>query len=363
MTCKERVVAALNHEEPDRVPMWTMIDSSAVLRKYAAVDADYDALIRGEGCRDQLLQLVKSAATALGIDVVFFGGGHPFNPFPREAEETSSNAKWETEFQTLEEVKAYTPEIPDYDEVAGTYAPLMREAVEVMGPEVMAVDQQGTCLEHAWGTLGLQTFSITLYDAPGEIARIMDAATERCRIFAQVYADYELSFAYQISGDIAYKGGTMFSLDFLKTEYIPRLARQLEPLKQAGIKVVYHSDGDVTEIIDGLIEAGVDALNPIEPTAGMDLAKIKKRYGRNLVLVGNVDPNIMTIGEPTEVEADVKRCIRDAAKGGGLFIDSGAGELMPWFPVENIEAMCRAVHEHGRYPVVDPNNVCLGGMS
>lgn len=354
MNTKERVLCALNHEEPDRVPIWTMINSSEILRKYAGPDAskqDFEALVRGEGSRKQLLKIVKKSATALGIDVIFFGGGHPFNPFPREAEESKSSSKWETEFRSLDEVKAFTPDIPDYDKVAETYVPLMRAASEAMGPEVMAVDQQGTCLELAWGRLGLQAFSMALYDAPNEVARILDAAVEHCRVFAQVYADHNLSFAYQISGDIAYKGSTMFSIDFLEKEYVPRLARQLEPVKQAGIKVVYHSDGDVTGIIDGLIEAGVDALNPIEPTAGMDLAAIKKRYGKNLVLVGNVDANALTIGTPAEVEQEVVRCIRDAAPGGGLFIDSGAGELMPWFPVENIEAMCNAVHKYGHYPI------------
>ena len=351
MTCEERVLAALSHEEPDRVPIWTMIDNSDVLRKYAVEEADFDGLISGNGSRHLLLRVVKDAAVAIGIDVIFLGGGHPFNPFPREVEETRSDAKWETEFKTLDEVKSYTPEIPDYQDVVDSFAPLMREAADFFAPEVMAVDQQGTCLEHAWGTLGLHTFSMAMYDAPGEVERILDAAVERCRVYAQVYADFRLSFAYQISGDIAYKGGTMFSLEFLRKQYIPRLARQLEPLKQAGIKVVYHSDGDITGIIDGLIEAGVDAINPVEPTAGMDLAAIKKRYGKNLVLVGNVDANIMTMGTPEEVEVDVKRCIREAARGGGLFIDTGAGELMPWFPVENIEAMCKAVHQFGRYPI------------
>ena len=368
MNTKQRVLSALNHEEPDRVPIWTMIDSSEVLRKYAdaataGADAaadqttndgtgfDFGALVHGDRCREPLLQLIKRAAVALGIDVIFNGCGNPFNPFPREIEEFKSDSKWETEYKSLADVKAFTPEIPNYDDVAKTYVPLMREITDRLAPDVMAVDQQGTCLELAWSVLGLQTFSTAVYDAPKEVARILDAATECCRIHAQVYADHHLSFAYQVSGDIAYKGGTMFSPDFLNREYVPRLARQLEPLKEAGIKVVYHSDGDVTGIIDGLIEAGVDALNPIETTAGMDLAAIKKRYGRNLVLVGNVDANLMTIGTPQEVEEDVKRCIRDAAPGGGLFIDTGAGELMPWFPIANIEAMCSAVQRYGKYPI------------
>ena len=351
----ERVVAAMSFEEPDRVPIWTMIDNAEVLRAYAprevCDDSVFDALIRGEDRTAILLRLIKHAAMALGIDVIFFGAGNPFNPFPRELDESKSDDKWESDYRSPLDIKTYSPDIPDYHEIAGSYVPLMRQATDALAPEVVAVDQQESCLELAWSTLGLKTFSLALYDEPGEISRILDLAAESCRICAQVYADQQLSFAYQISGDIAYKGRTMFSPEFLRREYIPRLGRQLEPVKQAGIKVVYHSDGDVTDMIDGLIEAGVDALNPIEPTAGMDLAFIKKRYGKNLVLIGNVDANTMTIGTPVDVEREVVRCVRDAAKGGGLFIDTGAGELMPWYTLENIEAMCRAVRHFGTYPI------------
>jgi uroporphyrinogen-III decarboxylase len=358
MGARQRALAALNHEESDRVPIWTLVDNASVLRHFATEEADFEGLGAGEVSLeftpvnwDPLVRLQLDASKALGIDVMFLCEGGPINPFTRERNEMKSKSTWETTYHALDEVASYTPKIPDYDEVAKNYVPFMRKAVEMAGEDVMIVDQQGTCLELAWSALGLPTFCMAMYDMPKEVSRILDAAAEACRVPAQVYADYKLSFAYQVSGDIAFKGTTMFSPDFLRREYVPRLARQLEPLKQAGIKVVYHSDGDVTAIIDGLIEAGVDGLNPIEPTSGMDLAAIKKRYGKNLVLVGNVDANVMTLGTPQDVEREVKRCIRDAGRGGGLFIDTGAGELMPWYPLENVVAMCEAVHRFGQYPI------------
>ena len=358
MNTRERALAALNHEEPDRVPIWTLIHNSSALRRFASVETDFDALTRDpitlEFTRahwDPLMRLHMDAAIALGIDVIFMVSGSPINPFTREVTETKSKSTWDTEYISLADVANYSPKMPDYDELVRWYVPLMRKAIEMGGEDVVVVDQQGTCLETAWSALGLQTFSMVMYDAPAEASRIIEEAAEAHRVVAQVYADHKISFAYQVSGDIAFKGSTMFSPDFLRREYFPRLARQFEPLKEAGIKIVYHTDGDVTDIIDGLIEAGIDALNPIEPTSGMDLAAIKKRYGKNLVLVGNVDANVMTLGTPEDVERDVKRCIRDAGPGGGLFIDTGAGEIMPWYPIENIIALCDAVHKYGGYPI------------
>jgi uroporphyrinogen-III decarboxylase len=335
-----------------------LIHNSAALRHFATVETDYDALARDpitleftKAHWDPLMRLHIDAAKALGIDVIFMVAGSPINPFTREVTETKSESKWDTDYLSLDDVSSYSPNMPQYDDLVRWYVPLMRKAVAMGGEDVMVVDQQGTCLETAWGTLGLQTFSMAMYDAPGEISRIIEEAAEAHRVFAQVYADHAISFAYQVSGDIAYKGTTMFSPDFMRREYFPRLAYQFEPLKEAGIKITYHTDGDVTDIIDDLIEAGVDALNPIEPTSGMDLAAIKRRYGKNLVLVGNVDANVMTMGTPSDVVRDVKRCLRDGGPGGGLFIDTGAGEIMPWYPLENVIAMCAAVHDCGGYPI------------
>ena len=94
-------------------------------------------------------------------------------------------------------------------------------------------------------------------------------------------------------------------------------------------------------MLDDLIDAGIDALNPIETTAGMDMGLIRKRYGKNLALVGNVDANVMALGTVADVEREVQRCL-DETGGIGLLADSGAGELGPGFKVENVVAMCQA---------------------
>ena len=349
MTTRERVSAAMQHEEADRVPIWTLIDNAAILRRFAPDGIDMDALSRGEKRWRDLMELHKSSAAALGIDVIFLCCGNPANPFPRECAEHKSSATWDTEFVAPDKIRDCRLGEFDYDGWARGYVQLMRNAAEIMEPEVLVVDQMNTSLELLIGRLGLQGISLALHDAPGEVSRLLDDYSAHARRMAEVYADNALSFGYQVSGDIACKGRTLFSPDFLRKEMIPRLAYEIEPLKNAGIKVAYHSDGDVSAVINDLVEAGIDALNPIEPTAGMDIGAVKARFGDNLTLIGNVDPNIMTIGTPDEVERDVIRCLEQASAGGGHFVDTGAGELMPWFPAENCIRMCEAVHRRGRY--------------
>jgi len=352
MTTAERVAAALNHEEPDRVPIWTLIDSAAVLRHFAPAGFDFSPLTEGQdSARPPLLELTARAARGLGIDVTFLCGTYALNPFPGESAEVFTRGAPDGPFKTVADLAGFTPEIPAYEDVAERFVERFRQAERLFQPDTMLVVQGGASLEWGHGTLGLEMFSTAIYDAPSDVGRILDACSERERIMAQIYADHRLAPAYQISCDIACKGRTFFSPDFLRRELIPRLKREIEPVKQAGIKVILHSDGDLTGILDDLVDAGIDGLNPIEPTAGMDLARVKKRYGKNLVLVGNADPNILTFGTRAQVEDEVRRCIRDAAPGGGYFLDTGAGEIMPIFPVENVICLCEAVRKYGRYPI------------
>ena len=351
MTTKQRVLAALNHEEADRVPIWTLIDNAAVLRHFAREGFDFSQL-DGEDAGDAVLELTHHACRGLGIDVTFVCDTWPVNPFPRETAKTVTSADTSS-VESIADLKNYTPEVDSYDDIAQVFVPSLRSAQEIVGPETLLVSQGSSAIEGIRGLLGLELCCLAIYDAPRDVARIMDAYTELQRTKAQVYADHIDAPAYQVSCDIGFKTGTFFSPDFLRREAFPRLKRELEPIKQAGMKVIFHSDGNLMEVLDDLVDVGIDALNPVESTAGMDLGAIKKRYGKNLAFVGNVDANIATNGTPDDVVAEVRRCIRQAAKGGGLLIDSGAGEIFPDFPVENVIAMCDAVRRFGRYPIAE----------
>lgn len=122
-------------------------------------------------------------------------------------------------------------------------------------------------------------------------------------------------------------------------------------LIDAGIKVIFHSDGNLWQILDDLLNAGIDGLNPIEPLAGMDLGKLKRRYGKRLVLVGGIDCSVLLpLGTPEQIHNAVKEAIRVAAPGGGFFIGSSS-EITPSTPLENVLAFFEACRTHGRYPV------------
>jgi len=114
-------------------------------------------------------------------------------------------------------------------------------------------------------------------------------------------------------------------------------------------KVFFHTDGDVFDLIDDFVEIGIDILNPIQTAAGKmaDLAGLKQRYGKNLVLCGAVDTQrVLPYGTPETVRQEVRRVLEILAPGGGYMLAS-VHTIMDEVPPENILAMVDAAAEFG----------------
>lgn len=284
MTTEERVTTALNHEEPDKVPIWTLIDNAEVYRHFAPKGFNFSKIKESrEELPSDFLELAGKTFNDLGIDVTFPYRG--MNPFPYE--ESSSQTRWKEieepcPLKTVSDLTHYTPEILSCEDTTDEYVRSFKRIEEIMKPRTVLIKQGGCSLQRAYGEIGMELFCIALYEAPRDIARILDSFSEKERIEAKIYADHRLGPAYQVSCDIGDKNGTIFSPTFLRRELIPRLKKEIEPVKQAGIKVIFHSDGNIMSILDDLVDAGIDGLNPIEPSAGMNLAFLKKNMERTL---------------------------------------------------------------------------------
>lgn len=122
---------------------------------------------------------------------------------------------------------------------------------------------------------------------------------------------------------------------------------------RTGAKLFFHTDGDVWELVPDLIEIGVDILNPIQSGAGRmsDLPRLKREFGRDLVFCGAIDTQrVLPYGSPAEVRAEVRRVIDIMAPGGGYLL-AAVHTVMDEVPPENILAMVDAAREFGTYPL------------
>jgi uroporphyrinogen decarboxylase len=196
-----------------------------------------------------------------------------------------------------------------------------------------------------------ERFSYWIYDAPEELDRLLEAFGESAVRQCQVCAEAQLGPIYFLGDDVAYKAGLLYSPAFLRRTFIPMLKRCIDVLHAAGILVVFHSDGNLWEIMDDLVDIGVDGINPIEPIASMTLEGLRKRYGHNLILVGGMDcSQLLPLKTPEIIRAAVQEAMSVAAPGGGLFIGSSS-EVVPATPLENVLAFYEACRTYGRYPI------------
>jgi len=201
------------------------------------------------------------------------------------------------------------------------------------GPDMMGI----------YGEVGLEAFSYVLADCPDIIVELLEWNTVRAVTAAEHYpVEHGLAAGF-LGDDIAFNSGPLLSPAWLREHYFTRLARAIDAWHRKGIKVLFHSDGNLNPILDDLVEAGIDGLNPIEVLAGMDVAEIHRRYP-HLFMAGGIDVSqLLPFGSPTEVKDAVKQAI-DAAEGR-IMIGSTT-ELHNEVPLENFLAMRETVLEN-----------------
>ncbi|MCK5801882.1 MAG: hypothetical protein KAI66_03570, partial [Lentisphaeria bacterium] len=128
-----------------------------------------------------------------------------------------------------------------------------------------------------------------------------------------------------IYDDCAANWGPFVSPDTYEQIFLPALRRMISAYKAAGAaKVMFHSDGNVAPLLDMWVDAGIDAINPIEFRLGMDPVQMRKQYGNRLVCVGGVcNTEILPRGDRAELRNHVQHLF-EAATGGGFIIGTAS---------------------------------------
>ncbi len=150
---------------------------------------------------------------------------------------------------------------------------------------------------------------------------------------------------FRIADDVGMQDRMIMSRDMFLTFVLPRLARLIDMAHSHGVKVMFHSCGAIVDVIDDLIEAGVDILDPIQVTAkGMDPCVLKERFGQRICFHGGLDTqHLLPHGRPQEVRDTAEKMAGILGKGGG-YILSPSHVLQTDVPTKNILAL----YETGR---------------
>ena len=195
-----------------------------------------------------------------------------------------------------------------------------------------------------WGSrlMGFEKFMTASLKRSEDLIDLMHRV-ERLNISLATRAAASGANGILIADDIAHRQGTTISPKTLRQLFFPSLARQLDGIAHLGIPVFFHSDGNLSAIMDDLAALGFQGLQCLESGAGMDLAQLKSTYGKKICLWGNLDPQDLFLEvKPEELERKVRQIIDVAAPGGGFIFGSSSG-LVEGMRPENIEVVYRAV--------------------
>jgi uroporphyrinogen decarboxylase len=338
MSHRERVVAALSCEEPDRVPYCEL----AIDRVFAANALGWQEKPYVNALEENTpftIEEAKQVSERLGLDNIFYLRRQPVytDTFTDDEGRIFPGAG---NIKTEEDLALINLPDPTKDEFYAEAEFFSRNKGDYAA---FFLTRGG--LAPAMLSMGIDHFCISLYDNPKLVKQLLDIYFGWMETVAERICQLDFD-AFCMADDFAFNTGMMFSPDILKEMIIPHYQRIAGKIC---IPWVFHSDGNIEKGIDMLMAAGVNAIHPIEKAA-MDIRKVKKAYENKLCILGNVDLVLLGSGTPDDVEKEVYELIRDVAPGGGYIITSG-NSLADYLKPECVQAISKTIEKYGDYPI------------
>ncbi len=321
-------MAAIRHEPVDRVPLsywaaWNVRNRDGLVEKYGDMDAALDAL--DIDTRTAMLptlrvplkrgQRVNSAKEALALPAI----DDPLDPERYETPRPLFEAKW----------KGVDPNQHGF-----SYA--LSEAVEKF-------KGKKAVLCHLWGPteichqyFGIEGLLMQSAADPEGLKRLLMMAGEFSARCAEKAAEYGPDI-FQISDDWGMNERLMFRPEFWWDAIRPAIKQVADVCHSLGVPVILHSDGDIMEVMDGILEMDFCMLHPVQSSAGMDQLDVKRRYGEKIGIYGGLDiTHTLPFGTLEEIDEEIAYVMDKLGEGSG-YMFSPAHMVPPEVPTERTE--------------------------
>jgi len=352
MNSRERMLAVLNHETPDRVPtdIWAVPEVRASLRAHFQADDEGvgEALhidgIAGVGAKYVGPPLPE---TPEGEKIDLWGVRRKRVVYDTgEYYEMSQNPLGAAE--TLDDLEAYPWPEPDWFDTAEMPA----TATEGRKRQVVSCGYMAPFTYHIY-LRGLENALMDPLIRPEFTHHLLGRLGEffhehHRRMFAACDGLIDLA---QVTDDYGMQTGPIMSMPTFRTFYRPHLKRFIDLTHEFGIRVFHHDDGAIRDFIPDLTAMGIDLLNPIQWRCdGMDRAELKRTFGDRLVFHGGVDnQQTLPFASADDVRAEVRENIDILASDRTGYVLAPCHNIQANTPVENIVAMYDEAHHYGRF--------------
>ncbi|HVM70214.1 MAG TPA: uroporphyrinogen decarboxylase family protein [Anaerolineales bacterium] len=358
MDHRERVLTALDHQEPDRCPMQISFTPEFAAR------LEVDLRLKGQGLHNphgggNTYELERALDEDMLLTSVGWVNGYYQDGYQNvDSYQDEWGVTWKTvEYDTPYGKGKYTE--PHGHPLAEDAALAVYRSPDPERPELYTEAQRvlaqykdeywivgvtpTTIFECAWALRGYERLMMDLAMQPDIANRILDIPFNYHKAVTQRLVRMGVDMIW-LGDDMGGQNGMLMSPRMWRQYFKPRMAGLIAALRAINphIKVAYHTDGVVYPIIPDLIEIGINILNPIQPMA-MDPVRLKLEYGRELSFWGSLDiQKTLPFGSPAEVRAEVITRLQTIGKGGGLLIGP-THNLQLDTPLENFWAMLETI--------------------
>jgi uroporphyrinogen decarboxylase len=194
-------------------------------------------------------------------------------------------------------------------------------------------------------TVGMEEFLVRMITNPEFVHRAIDAYVSRSIAYINAFFDEGVD-AIMTTDDYADNRSLLMGKERFREFIIPGLKRQCEAIHIRGGYFIKHTDGYMWEALDDMVKIGIDGWHGIQPSIGMDLKLLKEKYKNKICLFGGVNCETLINGSAKDIINEVKYAIKYAAPGGGFVLTSG-NALEPGTKKENYLVMLKANRDFG----------------
>ena len=382
MTPRERLLKALSHETPDRVPI-DLGGNQTGIHKFA-----YQALIKRLGIEDEwtimdpIQQLARPCEEVLElfhVDTRYIAAGPASDWKGGIVTRRRDGRTWHDLTDEFGVTWSMPEDAPNYmdithhplagasiDDVAGYPFPKgddpgrfrgLRDQARMLRnetPYAVVSGIAGVVYETCWYMRGLEQWFVDMLTQPAFCEALLDRTLRYWMDWFGVFLEEvgDLVDVIMIGDDLAGQSGPLFQPAFYRRVVKPRHSRLVQYIRsRTGARIWYHTCGSCKEYVPDLIDNGADILNPVQISAtDMDPAELKARFGRRLTFWGGaIDAqHVLPFASPETVREHVRRNMEIWKPGGG-YVFNNVHNIQPEVPPENILALFDAAYDYGFY--------------
>jgi uroporphyrinogen decarboxylase len=395
MNARERLLKALDHEEPDKVPSFELSIDNFKICKHFDEEYVFQGIVKSfsdtydlyKGDTDQMTQTILKATETrsymkntmqrhlglykkIGIDLATI----PFTGyilFPQKCDKDHFVDEYGRVFDlkknpedgmdiayykkgaydNFDDYKANPPLDPDNPRREKYFRAMKKFEKESQG-KLYVMPSAWAVFEPSWQAFGFANFSRLLAN-PTKIKTVFDNNGKFTVELLKRFIDWGEDTLFYIFGDYGYKAGLLMSPKNYRKYILPWIKQICKVAHKSGVKVILHSCGDIFPIFEDIVKTGIDGIHPIEPTTSnpeYDIFKLNEEYGDKITFIGNVSPQDLADKEEEYIINYSKKLIKELAPGGGYIMSSGHS-INPAIKLENYLAMHETLNKYGKYPI------------